>query len=56
MPRLQRLTNVRIEMAQRIVHYVGGPLDGLAGLMEGNRHLFMISLDADIDGYYVMEY
>jgi hypothetical protein len=43
-------------MAQRMVHYVGGPLDGLAGLMEGNRHPFMISLDTDTDGYYVMEY
>ena len=43
-------------MAQRMVHYVGGPLDGLAGLMEGNRHPFMISLNTDTDGYYVMEY
>lgn len=43
-------------MAQRMVHYVGGPLDGLAGLMEGNRHPFMISLNTDTDGYYVVEY
>jgi hypothetical protein len=43
-------------MAQRMVHYIGGPADGHVQLMEDNWHPFMVTLGADTDGYYVMEY
>ena len=43
-------------MPQKMMHYVGGPLDGHVKLMQEDRHPFMVSLNTDTDGYYVMEY
>jgi hypothetical protein len=39
-----------------MVHYVGGPIDGQIELMQEDHHPFVVSLNTDTDGYYVMEY
>jgi len=43
-------------MPQKMVHYAGGPLDGLPQLINEDRHPFLVSPNTDTDGYYVMEY
>jgi hypothetical protein len=43
-------------MPKRMVHYVGGPADGLVQLIHEDHHPFVVSLNTDTDGYYVMEY
>src|SRR5690349_20477624 len=43
-------------MSERMVHYVGGPADGLVHLMDGSRHPFAMDMSTDTDGYYTMEY
>ncbi|SCG39674.1 hypothetical protein GA0070609_0756 [Micromonospora echinaurantiaca] len=43
-------------MPQKMVHYVGGPADGLVQLVQEGQHPFVVSLNTDTDGYYVMEY
>jgi hypothetical protein len=39
-----------------MLHHVGGPVDGRVLLMDDDRHPFVLSLNTDTDGYYVMEY
>jgi hypothetical protein len=39
-------------MPRRMVHYVGGPADGLVQLMKEDHHPFVMSLNSDTDGYY----
>jgi len=39
-----------------MVHYVGGPADGLTGLMDEKSHPFIMSMSTDTDGYYGMDY
>jgi hypothetical protein len=43
-------------MPLRMRHYASGPLDGHVELMQEDRHPFVMSLNTDTDGYYVMEY
>jgi hypothetical protein len=44
-------------MPEKMLHYVGGPLDGQPPeLVQADRHPFVMSLNTDTDGYYVMEY
>jgi len=43
-------------MTERMVHYVGGPLDGRVQLVNSGRHPFVVSVNTDTDGYYGMEY
>jgi hypothetical protein len=40
----------------RMVHYLGGPADGLTELLSESDHPFVVELTGDTDGFYIMRY
>lgn len=43
-------------MDQRMLHYIGGPMDGLVQLTTAESHPFVITVNIDTDGYYAVQY
>lgn len=43
-------------MCEQMVHFVGGPADGLMEIMDEKDHPFAVSMSTDTDGYYGLDY